>query len=203
MKTKTAWHNVDTLPNSMLNAGFKPLSESDHFKSLSKCIESCKGSTILDIGCGLAEPFTAFKNLDYTGVDLPHMIEDVSKKKNPGAKYISIDADQTDFEFVKDYDIVLMNSFLSEMPNWYLTLSKILFHAEGDIVIHRQEVCDEPSHVAEYRTYANLVTQKSVINRNELCNIFQLNDFRIILEEESFDHPTNQRTYLLRKELDV
>ena len=202
MKTKTAWHNTDTLPTSMLNAGFRPLTESDHFKSLAKCIENCEGKTIVDIGCGLAEPFTAFAHLDYTGVDLPHMIEDVAKKKNPKAKYISIDADETDFEFVKDFDIVLMNSFLSEMPTWYLTLNKILFHATGDIVIHRQEVCDQPSHLAEYKTYANLTTLKSVINKNELHNIFQLNDFRVILGEESFDHPTNQKTYLVRKDQD-
>ena len=176
MKIKTAWHNTKILPDSMLNSGFNPLSKSDHFKSLEKCINHCQGKTVIDIGCGLAEPYTAFSHLDYTGVDLPHMIADVAIKNNPYAKYISIDANDTDFEFVKDYDIILMNSFLSEMPSWYLTLNKILFHAKGEVIIHRQEISDNPSYLAEYRTYANLVTYKSVINADELSNIFFLNE---------------------------
>jgi hypothetical protein len=200
MKIKTAWHNTKHLPHSMLNAGFRPLSESDHFKSLEKCIKNCQGKTMIDIGCGLAEPYNAFGHLEYTGVDLPHMIQDVAIKNNPAANYISVDADETDFEFIKDYDIVLMNSFLSEMPSWYLTLNKILFHARGDVIIHRQEIGDGPSHLEEYRTYASLVTYKSVINEEELNNIFLLNDFAVVLKEQSFDHPTNQRTYLIRKD---
>ena len=78
-----------------------------------------------------------------------------------------------------------MNSF--ERNNLVPNIEQNLIPSTGDIVIHRQEVCDQPSHLAEYKTYANLTTLKSVINKNELRNIFQLNDFRVILLRESFD----------------
>ena len=36
---KTAWHDKNILPKSMVNATFKCLEESDHFDALKACFE--------------------------------------------------------------------------------------------------------------------------------------------------------------------
>ena len=74
----------------MLNSGFKPLGKSDHFESLNNCFKMSKGEKLLDIGCGTGEVSKAFPNWEYTGADLPHIIQDVSQKSNPSAEYIAL-----------------------------------------------------------------------------------------------------------------
>lgn len=196
---KTAWYNNDSLPHSMLNAGFKPLKESDHFESLRGCMEIAKGKNLLDIGCGSAEVFGTFPEWDYTGADLPHIIENVSSVSAPSAQYISFDANETDFRFIEDYDLILMNSFLSEVPDWYMILNKILYHSCGDIIIHRQEITKEETHLSEYHTYGNLPTIKTVINYDDLINAFKFNEFEMVKEDKSFPYDSAHRTFLFRK----
>jgi|10_taG_2_1085330.scaffolds.fasta_scaffold97040_2 SAM-dependent methyltransferase len=197
---KTAWYNTDALPTSMLTAGFRPLQESDHFASLSRCVELSDGRTLLDIGCGTAEASAAFPQWDYTGADLPHIIEKVSKVSNPSGKYISIDANETNFEFTKQYDLILMNSFLSEVPEWYIILNKILLHSEGDILIHRQEITNTETHLDNYTTYGNLPTIKTILNYENLMNTFRFNGFGLVEECQSFPYNSNHRTFLFRKD---
>lgn len=197
---KTAWYNSNSLPDSMLNSGFKPLGESDHFESLNDCLKVSKGEKLLDIGCGTGEVSKTFPNWEYTGADLPHIIQDVSQKSNPSAEYIAFDANETNFEFVKQYDVILMNSFLSEVPNWYLILNKILLHATGDVLIHRQEITHSESHLDNYITYGNLPTVKTILNYDDLMNTFKFNGFNIVREARSFPYESNHRTFLFRKD---
>jgi hypothetical protein len=197
---KTAWYDDKNLPNSMLNAGFKPLKESDHFGALDECVKLSDGKTLLDIGCGAAEVALTYPEWEYTGADLPHIISDVSKVSSPSQNYIGFDANETSFEFVKDYDLVLMNSFLSEVPEWYTILNKILIHATGDVLIHRQEVTHSESHLDNYITYGNLPTVKTVINYEDMVNTFKFNGFSIVRATRSFPYESHHRTFLFRKD---
>ena len=197
---KTAWFNKEILPKSMLNSGFKPLDLSEHFPSLKKCFEGIPPTTLLDIGCGAAEVSQAFSDFDYTGVDLPHVIEEVAKKKNPHKKYIHFDANKGPYEFVKNHDIVLMNSFISEVPNWYFALSNILYRSKKYVIIHRQEVTNSKTSVEDYITYGGLKTTKTVINYSELLKLFEMNGFKLINDQSSFPNENNVRTFLLKKQ---
>jgi SAM-dependent methyltransferase len=197
--TKTAWHNEDTLPSSMLNTRFKSLSESNHFSSLNRCIELAGGSSLIDIGCGAGEVRNTFSQYQYTGADLPHIIENVLLKKNPGTNFIEFDANETDFSFLRDFDVVLMNGFLSEVPEWFMILNKVLANSNRNVIIHRQEVTQNESHIGKYQTYGNLVTEKTIINYNELMNLFKFNGFSVIVETNSFDYQDNNKTFLVRK----
>ena len=198
--TKTAWHNNETLPQSMLNSGFKPLEQSDHFPSLYQAMLLSKGKTLLDIGCGMAEVFNTFPEWDYMGADLPHIIQNVSQKNNPIAGYIAFDADNTDFNFIEEYDLILMNSFLSEIPDWYTVLNKILINCKKDVIIHRQEVTDGETYSGLYHTYGNLPTTKNVVNYQSFNKTFELNGFSNIYDQPSFPYKSNWRTFLFRKE---
>jgi len=196
---KTAWFNNNILPALMLNPDFKPLQQSDHFAPLKKCFSDVQGKKLLDLGCGAAEVYQTFKNFEYTGADLPHIIEEVAKKKNPTGNFIHFNAEKDDFSFLKYYDIILMNSFISEVPGWYRILLQVLYNSNGYIILHRQEVTDKPSYLEKYITYGGLETVKSIINYDHLVGMFHMNDYQILYEEDSFPGNNTQKTFLLRK----
>jgi len=197
---KTAWFDNNMLPAAMLNSGFKPLRQSDHFATLDKSLSMTTGDKLLDLGCGIAEVAGTFPSYKYTGVDLPHIIENAAKVKNPEADFISFDANTDSYDFIKNYDIVLMNSFISEIPDWYRCLSNVLYNAKKYVIIHRQEITNSQSHLREYRTYAGLKTTNSVINYDELTKLFYFNEFEVVYESNSFPNDKNQKTFLLKKE---
>ena len=197
----SAWLDKDKLPNAMLNANFASLGNADHFPALKECFSIIKDNakSIIDVGCGAAEASRVFSEYDYFGADLPHIVEKVSKHKNPDAKYITFNASNTDFLFLQDKDVVLMNSFISELSDWYLVLSKILINSKKYVVLHRQEVTDSNSYLQEYTTYGGLRTVKSIINKEQLHRLFYMNEFKIVKESSSFPYNSNHRTYLLEK----
>ena len=78
----TAWFDKNVLPSSMVNTNFKCLEESDHFDALKACFDMVRDSeTLLDLGCGAAEVARVFNNFDYTGADLPHIVEEATEDK--------------------------------------------------------------------------------------------------------------------------
>mgnify|MGYP003629991946 CR=1 FL=1 len=196
---KTAWFNDSSLPAAMVESGFKPLRQSDHFKAIDDCFEMTSGKSLLDLGCGIAEVGSTFVDYSYTGADLPHIIEKGARKKNPNLNFFHFDACEDDYAFIANYDIVLMNSFISEIPNWYKVLSRVLVNAESFVIIHRQEVTEQISFLQQYTTYANLKTTKSVINYNQLTTLFERSGYEIKLELNSFSYDNNQKTFLLKK----
>jgi len=196
----TAWFNDNVLPDLMLNSGFKPLGVSDHFEALNKCMSQVQGKKLLDLGCGIGEAFETFSDFEYTGADLPHIIENASRKRSPGATFIHFNADNDSYEFLGQYDVVLMNSFISELPNWYWVLNNVLLHSTKDIVIHRQEVSDGPSKLEDYITYGGLPTIKCIINYKDLVKTCEINGYNLVDECNSFPHDSRQKTFLFRKE---
>jgi hypothetical protein len=198
---KTAWFNK-RISDAMLNSGFKPLPESDHFPALEQCFQKVEGKTLLDLGCGIAEAALVFKDYDYTGADLPHIIDNAAKIKNPQASFIYFNADQDSYELLRDYDIILMNSFVSELTNWYRVLNSVLLNARRFIILHRQEITDEVSRLEDYKTYAGLQTTKSIINYEDLNKLFYFNQYEVVFESNSFPQNETQKTFVLRKNND-
>ena len=122
------------------------------------------------------------------------------KEGNLVEHYVSFDANTSDFSFIKGYDVVLMNSFVSEIPNWYFVLSKILPHCQKYAIIHRQEVFDEKTSVKEYKTYGGLSTTKTIVNYTQLMNVFRMNEFKVLQENNSFPYDSLHKTFLLERE---
>lgn len=198
---KTAWFDEENLPIAMINSNFKKLEESEHFYSLSECLNKVKeASSIIDLGCGAGEVGRVLSsNYKYVGADLPHIIEKVSKVKNPSNEYLHFNAEKNDMKFINKYDVVLMNSFLSEIPNWYLVLSKILTNAKKYIIIHRQSITKDSSKLEEYITYGNLKTINTIINYESLIKFFEMNNFEKIYEVQSFKNNSDKGTFVFKK----
>jgi len=196
----TAWNNKE-ISDHMMQTNFPPLQNSNHFAPLKMCIDAfCSDcESVLDIGCGKAELATAFPSFDYTGADLEHMIENVSKKSRPMLKYVTFDAQQDDYSIMGEFDLVVMNSFLSEMPNGPQILDSILENVSGYVLIHRQELHPAKDYLTEYKTYGGLSTMNYTMSKTTLDHLLKKNDCTLLVDIESFPNDKKRRTLLIEK----
>jgi hypothetical protein len=197
---KTAWYDNKILPEAMLKSNFLPLEQSEHFQSLLSCFNYLKNEkTLLDLGCGAADISKIFQQYEYTGADLGHIIENVSQVKYPDNKYISFDVEKDSLDFLTNYDIILMNGFISELPNWYFSLTKVCCSSNKYIILHRQDVTESTSEKIKYKTYGDLFTLNNIINYKDLLKIFFMNGFELIHETNSFPNNEQKKTFLFKK----
>lgn len=200
MNEKTPWDNQEICKH-ILNTNFPKLKDSNHFAALNECvkkIDSDSYKTILDIGCCKAELAETFPQFQYTGADLPNIIEGVSKKIRPSLSYVYFNAETDDYSFISNYDIIVMNSFLSEMPNGTETLNKILNHVKKYVVIHRQDI-EEKTTVVNSQTYGGMNTVNFVFSREDINKITNKNDCKIIFETQSFSEHPNTRSLVISR----
>jgi|ETNvirenome_6_85_1030632.scaffolds.fasta_scaffold113633_1 SAM-dependent methyltransferase len=161
--------------------GFKPLEMTEHFKSLNKAfLHADDVDSVLDLGCGAADFGRVYRFFDYTGADLPHMIENVAKKKNPNLNFMTFDAYKSDFKFVSEYDLVLANAFISEIANADHIFEKILDNSKKYILIHRQKVEHFKENNVKYVEYTGY------LNKNYTCSVFSEEYFNNVVEEKGY-----------------
>lgn len=203
-EVKSAWYNSDLLPGEMVKGakgeipGWKKLENSDHFLILDKFIKELKPESICDMGCGSGEISRIYPDLGFLGLDLPHIIEKVSLMVNPGKNYMKFDAnDQEDFTFLNEYDLLIMNGFLSEMKNPIGILEKIMNQYRGNLIIHRQDITDSEGFLEKYNTYAGIETTNSFINIKELEKSCFMNKYEIKKIENSGMPGSNKKTILI------
>lgn len=202
-----AWYDSSIVPREMIRGakaeipGWRTLENTTHFIALDNLVKNSGGKSIIDIGCGAAEAGRIYENMKYAGADLPHIIEQVAKKVNPDKTYITFDAnDSEDFDFIKEYDIVLMNGFLSEITNPLEFLEKILQNAKKCIIIHRQDFNNEKTFLENYTSYGGKPATNSNINYKELVALVEKYNFEIA--ENISSNLVNKRSVLIRKKDD-
>lgn len=196
----TAWNNGD-ICNHILNTNFPPLNKSNHFHALNRCVERIKSDidNVLDLGCCKAEFSDAFPDIDYCGADLSHIIENVSKKLRPDNKYINLNADIDSMSILCGFDLIVMNSFLSEMKNPLKTLHSVLTYSKKYVIIHRQDMVNHPTRLEEYKTYGGLKTVNSLINTEDFNHIIKSNRFHVVMALDSYEDSQTKKTILLSK----
>ena len=119
------------------------LEKSDHWPVLKYLIDTCKLNyeckTLLDVGCGAAA-LSEHVALDYTGCDLPNIVENVAMVRNPDNKYVKFDIEHSDLTFMKNYDVVVMNAFIDVLENPMAALDRVLSVASKFVICHRQKL---------------------------------------------------------------
>lgn len=182
-KNKTAWHN-QKMPESMMDAHFPHIVNSDHFKAIKQCFgHISEAKSLIDLGCGKAELSDAFPEYEYCGADLPHIIQKVSKISKPSLEYVEFDATICNMDFVSSFDVIVMNSFLSEIEKADEILCKVLKYAPKYVVIHRQEIGGKEDR-EEYLTYGGLKTIKYTFGKDRLEEILKEYSFTKLFETE-------------------
>tara|TARA_R110000751_G_scaffold178688_1_gene284890 strand:+ start:39 stop:641 length:603 start_codon:yes stop_codon:yes gene_type:complete len=196
--TRTAWHD-QKMPEKMMQTHFPHIIYSDHFDPLKECFDLIPNdvNSLLDLGCGKVEISDAFPEYKYCGADLPHIIQKVSKISKPSLEYVEFDATINSMNFVSSYEVVLMNSFLSELPNANTVLKRVLNHAKNYVLIHRQAI-EEDQRNELYDTYGNLSTVRYTFSKQEFDSIVCFNGFTETLNIPSFT-ASSLRTIVLKK----
>lgn len=197
---KNAWYDETILPNQMINGangklGWPKLENSNHFKFLDNALKKCENAkSIIDLGCGAGEVGRVYSKFDYKGYDLPHIIEKVSKVVNPKLNYDFFDANQSDFEFCEEADIVLSNGFITELESCSKVFTKVLKKIRKYFILHRQKFADQ-EELNEYQTYGGLTTTNCSISQKVFYE--NIKDKFIILSEDIYEN--NLKTILLKK----
>jgi len=182
----TAWYDDKILPEQMVRGalglnGWPRLEKSDHFSVLDDLINTSSFTNIGDLGCGAGEVGRVYSKYQYTGYDLPHIIEKVSKVVNPYLNYVDFDAYDFDYSSIKKHDMIICNSFISELKDPFSVLQNILNNTSNCLILHRQQFSNN-TNFQEYSTYGNLVTPRSFIGIDEFNSI--LKDHKVIKQVE-------------------
>ena len=100
-------------------------------KALSKYIKN-DGIKVLDLGCGTGELIfeltNKFNNLEVTGIDFSEKMIEISKKRNPSAKHLQMDASEL-FILDSKYDIIVCTHsmpYYKEPKNVFKHLNNLL-----------------------------------------------------------------------------
>ena len=108
-------------------------------KALSKYIKNDE-IKVLDLGCGTGELIfelkNKFNNLEVTGIDFSEKMLEISKKRNPSAKHLKMDASELNVLDTK-YDIIVCTHSLpyyKEPKNVFKHLNNLLSD-EGKLLI--------------------------------------------------------------------
>lgn len=184
---KTAWFNEDVLPSDMVKGatgekGWLRLEHSDHFKVLNDFIQNLSILKMADIGCGAGELGRLYPNINYVGFDLPHIIDKVGKVVNPKLNYIEFDADDFSYETLKEFDLIVCNSFISELNNPIEILDKLINNTTKYLLIHRQFFSNE-TNFSNYNTYGDLPTIRTHVGHDEFN--------ALLVNHEIINHASN------------
>jgi hypothetical protein len=188
----TAWtSNNDSLALDMINGalckkpGWKKLEEVSHFKYLNELILTTGVKTICDLGCGAGELGRVYKDYQYEGYDLPHIIEKVSKVVNPLLRYHAFDANNYAYNLLQPYELLVCNSFVSELTNPLGILRQILNNTSKFLILHRQKI-GAKTGLEKYVTYANLTTHCSILGVADLNCVLKETGTQVV-KELAFD----------------
>ena len=174
---------------------FPRLLDSDHVGILNELINLANPQNLIDLGCCSAEASLLAKTYKYTGADLAEVIENVSKIMHPELDYVAFDAYNSDFQFLKDYDVILMNAFIDVLENGDVVFDKILKNSKK-VILHRQSIADKTYY--EIKDSYGAKTYKFLYDKNDFENTLKRNNFVIT---HMFQWNNSSYSFLLVKQL--
>ena len=176
---------------------WEKLENSDHWPILKSLLDYCYFSgakKLCDIGCGAGSLGRIYKSMEYTGVDLDNIIQNVAKKHYNG-NYISCDiVVEQDLSFLKEYDCIISNAFFDILKD-PLIIEEIMKHSKKFIIIHRQNIGEDTNSYIT-NSYNGLPTYRSQIGKKDLEEIIDKYNFSI----HSVKTYGNQYSFILEKQ---
>ncbi len=174
----------ENIYQNMIEAAKKrPLLSTFQGKLLKSFIDNIEYKQCLDIGCGTCQ-IKELINGFYVGVDLPEIINNVSRKLHEQF-YRQRDVTKDRIDFVGQYDLVIMSAFIDVMEKPIETLEKILKHCNKYVIIHRQELTKGKTVITKEPSYGGW-TYHSKINWAEFMKAIK--GFEII-QQASCKYP--------------
>ena len=187
----TCWYNKECCKNALEYAKTHPLEKTRHFQVLKSLLEiiirdnAGKKLKLLDIGCGassLQNTKIIKNNFYYTGLDIEVAIKNIAQQIHSNGNYIICDiveSTEKELEFIKSYDVLVMNAFVDVMQYPIEILTKILSCGNKYVIIHRQRTTNDKTIVKKHPSYGGQ-TCCSLINTGDFANLIDKNNFKII-----------------------
>ena len=159
---------------------WKKLEDSSHWPVLKKLLDYCKQSgmqTLCDVGCGAGALGKIYKEAEYTGVDLPDIVKNVSSVFAPELKFKEFNISDN-ISFLEEYDCLVLSAFIDVMEDPSSVLDKILKSSKKFVIIHRQYIGKESKSWLT-TSYNQMSSFQSQLGIEDLRNIASKNGFSI------------------------
>lgn len=184
----TCWYddNVVQEMNRALVSYKKIQDQTYHLTTLRSCVERVEGKelNLIDLGCGTGFASEYRQGHNYFGADLSHVINGCAMYNYPQYFYRYCDIVNDDLEFIRHFDIVLVNGVIDIMEYPLQVLDRVLSNCKDWVIIHRQEISKgKPTQVIKNPSYGG-ITFHSIINRNDFNNLIQRRGYRIVKEAD-------------------
>jgi len=205
----TCWYNKECCKNALEYAKTHPLEKTRHFQVLKSLLEiiirdnAGKKLKLLDIGCGassLQNTKIIKNNFYYTGSDFELMIQDGATKFNENGNYIICDiveSTEKELEFIKSYDVLVMNAFIDVMQYPIEILTKILSCGNKYVIIHRQRTTNDKTYSVTNPSYGGQ-TLCSILNQDDFLNVISNHQF-IVMQKKNSKVAEDSYSFLLKK----
>lgn len=190
---ESCWYNINSeLCIKKMGLGLY----TNYGERLKEFIKDLPQGKTIDLGCGSGRSSMFFK--DYTGVDLPEVIETVAKVASPKLTFIKCDIIEDDIEFISKYDTVHMDGFIDVMQYPLQVLDKVLENCTKYVLLLRQEIITGETKIIKKPSYGGF-TYHSEINQNELLELFEKHGFSIVKEIDCGMGNKVWESYILKK----
>jgi hypothetical protein len=197
----TCWYGAESFHKEMVKAvkSHLPLYQVGHGKVLIELLSEVdkEDTKLLDLGCGGAFLSTVVKG-EYTGSDMGHVIENISKVCYPDLNYISVDIIEDDLSYLKNYDIIVMNAIIDVMELPLQALDKVLKSCNEYVIIHRQDLSQGDVKITKQESYGGF-TYHSNVGERLFKHVIKHNGFIIEKEINSGLGLPNNKSFLLKK----
>lgn len=173
--------NSDKIYDHMIDGAkgkiWDKLENSSHWPVLKDLLDYCKSNgtnTFCDVGCGAGALGQIYDFKNYTGADLPNIVQNVSKKFSPKLNFIDFDINKDNIDFMSSYDCLVLNAFIDVMKNPLEILEKILLQAKKYVIVHRQHLGKETKSwlTTSYNNMTSYQTQIDIKDLNKVCNLY-------------------------------
>lgn len=145
------------------------------FISLIKQIENKKN--ILDIGCGCGAIYELcrkeFPSLEYFGIDYSEDAVKIAKKEFCETCFDVLDVYDLTKDYIKNYDVCVMNGLLAILPNADEILENFLKLEPKNLIICRVDYTESKPYYEVYNAYGKIQTYKYFHNKHKLKEIIE------------------------------
>ncbi len=201
------WYDENILAENMVDSvkNHPKFEDIGHGKVIIELLNSIqeKNLNLLDFSCGGGHLSSIVKDHKYTGSDLEHVIENVSRVCYPNNEYIYLDFMNDDLSEINKYEIIVLNAILDICEYPLELLDKILKQSKNYVIIHRQEISNTnlPNgfSLTKEPSYGGL-TFRTNLERKSFEKIIKENKFSIIKEMDSGLGLSNNESFLLKKD---
>jgi 2-polyprenyl-3-methyl-5-hydroxy-6-metoxy-1,4-benzoquinol methylase len=184
-KDNQCWDNPDIYQHMLDGAEgkiFNKLEYSDHWPTLKSLLDlsSESGSKKLcDLGCGAASLAEIYKDMEYTGSDLDHIIDNVAQKFYPEGNFIKSDIKTSDLQFLNNFDCILLNGLIEVVENPIECLDRILKNAKHQVIVHRQCIGNETKSWL-IPSYGGMDSYRSQFSEKDVNDLLVKHGFKVI-----------------------